>query len=93
MKTLTIKTKDGGMRVYGMVYVSDENGKNIPQTDEQQSQHLYDSIVSDVLRQEFEKNITSILENYLGRKKDWESCKIEFSYKDKRKYFLNIINR
>lgn len=57
-------------------------------TDEEVEQHLYNDLIEDVKREEFEKNTISILKNYKGEDemKDWKSVYIEIEYKNKDKH-------
>jgi hypothetical protein len=93
MKSLIIK-RDNGCKFYNSGWIQDQDGNTIPQTEEQEEQRLYVILIEDVRRQEFDKNLISLIQNFNGADsmKDWSNIQIVISYSNEHHCEMNIGN-
>lgn len=97
MKSIVIKTKNGAS-CYMSPFISrmndDGEWEEVIQTDEEQEQECYRSLIEDVQQKEFNKNIVAVLKAYLGEEKikDWTFIQIKFEFSTERQLELGISN-
>lgn len=66
----------------------------IKQTEEEQEQSCYKSLMESVRREEFDKNIAALLKNYIGDMDDWSNIHIKITFHEKdRSCEMNIGGR
>lgn len=81
MKHIVVRHSDKSVSVYSCGTIT-KSGNVIDVTEDEETQSCYDSLISDIKRKEFDKNIESLLVNYLGdyTMDEWVSISINVSY-------------
>lgn len=97
MKSIIVKTENGVkayMSPISSTQYNTETGENkkIELTDEESEQLCYQSLISDVKRQEFDKILIFLVKNYFRNTENWTNIKVELSFSTERQSFLNVIN-
>jgi len=83
MKSIIVKTKNGVASYssgWKTGYREDGTPYTIEETDEEMWQSVYQSLISDIKRKEFDKNLIAILKNYEEHRMDnWKNIQIKIT--------------
>jgi hypothetical protein len=97
MKTITVKS-ESSVSIYSSgtnFQFNSETGEQqrIEQSEEEDLQNCYRSLIDDIKNKEFDKNIIRLLPDRIGNMEEWDNIKIEVSFSDKnRRCEMNISN-
>jgi len=97
MKSIIVKTENGVkayMSPISNTQYNTETGesKKIELTDEEAEQHCYQSLISDVKRQQFDKQLIFLLNDYFGDIDNWTNIQVKLSFSNSRRAELNVGN-